>query len=308
MCYGESRPEFEYIDWLQRQVTLTPAVAVGMGDDAAVIKCSSSACVLSTDMLMEGVDFLTDATDPRLIGRKALAVNLSDLAAMAAVPTACLASWAFPKSKGPEFARQVTLGFLELCAEFDCPLVGGDTNTWNQGLAVSVTVVGVPPTTPILRSGAQVGDILIVTGKLGGSSLGRHLTFTPRVREAQRLVDLCTPHAMIDLSDGLAADLHHVLQASGVGARLYRDMIPIHPDAYRLSDGTPLKHALGDGEDFELLLALSPSEWKALQRVWDLSTPLTCIGEIQAESGCWLQDEHGEWQPLPATGWTHSWT
>jgi thiamine-monophosphate kinase len=146
----------------------------------------------------------------------------------------------------------------------------------------------------------------MVTGALGGSILGRHVHFTPRLAEVRRVLELVTPHALIDVSDGFAADLHHLLEASGVGAVIEAAAIPIHPDAHRMSDQqTPLRHALSDGEDFELIMAVAPDAAAKLLKVWDHLTPLTLVGQITAEKTVLLRQSDGHIEPLPAWGWTH---
>jgi thiamine-monophosphate kinase len=156
---------------------------------------------------------------------------------------------------------------------------------------------------PVTRAGAQPGDILCVTGQLGGSILGRHLTFTPRIREAQAICALATPHAMMDLSDGLATDLPRLCTMSHVGAAIPSASIPIHPDARTLaqtSGQSPLHHALCDGEDYELLLAVSPAD---IEKLLPLVTP---IGKITADPAICLLEDSGKPQPWPAGGWQHT--
>jgi thiamine-monophosphate kinase len=305
-----SRPEFELIDWIRRHAPVAPPVTVGIGDDAAVIdSIAGHAQVVTTDMLMEGVDFLWPAASAQRIGRKAVAVNLSDIAAMAARPVAAFVAVALPRERGPKFAADLHAGVLEVCKEFSVTLAGGDTNTWDGPLVISVTVIGeAVGLRPVLRSGAQPGDWIIVTGAFGGSILGRHLNVIPRLREAARMVELAKVSALIDVSDGLAADLHHILDESRVGARLLADRIPIHPDAARITDGqAPLDHALGDGEDFELIATLAPAAAERLLEQWDLTTPLTRIGEIESQTGCRLVRADGSWTDLPPRGWCHEW-
>lgn len=303
-----ARSEFEFIDGLRRRVKLRPPVRVGIGDDAAVLEhAAGGAEVVTTDLLMEGVDFLWPEASAALIGRKSLAVNLSDLAAMAARPTAAFVSLALPRARGRAFADELMQGLLALAEEFDVCIAGGDTNSWDGPTVVSITALGEPwASQPVLRSGAQPGDWLFVTGACGGSLAGRHLTFTPRLAEAARLTALVPLHAMIDISDGLAADLHHLLDESGVGAKVQAEMIPIHADVARLHDErTPLQHALGDGEDFELLFTVGADDGPRLLSMWDHATSLTHIGVITPARGCRLHS-NGEICDLPPLGWTHA--
>jgi thiamine-monophosphate kinase len=187
-------------------------------------------------------------------------------------------------------------------------VVGGDTNSWDGKLVISVTVLGeATERGPVLRSGAKPGDWVFVTGALGGSIRGHHLTFTPRVREALALHELVGLHAMIDVSDGLAADLNHILEESRCGAVLVAEAIPISPAAHdlsRTSGKTPLQHALGDGEDFELVFTVSPADGERLVREQPVpGVVLSKVGECVGE-GLWLE-ENGQRRPLAPTGWVH---
>ncbi len=298
--------EFGFIDWVRRRSPLHPAVALGIGDDAAVLRAAGPAGSLVTvDMLMEGVDFTFPPATAESAGRKALAVNLSDIAAMAGRPTAAFVSVALPRHRGEEFARGLHAGLSRLAGEFDTAIAGGDTNSWDGPLVVSVTLIGEPTGAgPVLRSGARPGDWILVTGRFGGSIHGRHLTFTPRVREAQTLHRAATLHALIDVSDGLAADLRHMLDESGVGAVIDAAAVPVHPDVR--DDGRPLlEHALGDGEDFELIVCVPPEEGARLLEAPPIDAPLTKIGEIVAGRDALLRHADGTTAPLPRLGWTH---
>ena len=302
--------EFDYIRWIRRQTPKRSGVVVGPGDDCAVLSPGLRAGLVTTDMLMEGVDFRLADADPVAIGRKALAVNLSDIAAMAGVPTAVVVSVSLPKHPSGrttrELAEQLYCGMREVADGFGVPIVGGDTNTWDNGLVISVTALGeVTERGAVLRSGAKPGDVIFVTGRVGGSILGRHLAPTPRIREALTLHQIVDLHAMIDISDGLAADLNHILTESGCGAVLYANAIPIHDDAIVLSQQsgkTPLMHALHDGEDFELIFTVSSAD--AVTLVKQSAVPVFRIGECLAELGLWLNDA-GHRQPLTAAGWIH---
>lgn len=196
-------------------------------------------------------------------------------------------------------------GLRDVADRFNTPLVGGDTNSWAGGLVVSVTVLGVPIREPILRSGAKPGDWVFVTGPCGGSILSRHLNPTPRLAEVEKLVNFCAIHAMIDVSDGLAKDLNHILEESGCGAVLTAEAIPVHPDAVELSKRSgksSLEHALGDGEDFELVFTVDAATGAKL--LTDPPVPVWKIGECVAEAGLWMT-EGGVKRVLPPTGWEH---
>jgi thiamine-monophosphate kinase len=217
-----------------------------------------------------------------------------------------VAAVALPKASGLTFAEELYAGMRQTADEFGVAIVGGDTNSWHGPLVVSVTVLGrVVGRGAVTRSGARSGDWLFVTGPLGGSLLGRHLDFTPRIREALALHSDVELHAMCDISDGLAADLHHILEESRVGAVLDADAIPVAGAARELSGTTgkpPLMHALGDGEDFELVFAVSPADGEKLLR--NPPVPgLVKVGEC-VETGLWLQTG-GKREPLASVGWVH---
>src|SRR5205823_2681084 len=230
------------------------------------VECEAGAHLITTDMLLEGSCFRLAEAGPRRVGRKAMAVNLSDIAAMAGEPLFAVVSVGLPRQGGRALAEELYLGLREMADAFDTAIVGGDTNSWDGPLAISVTLHGrATGRGPVLRRGAKPGDLAFVTGPLGGSILGHHLDFTPRVREALALHRAAELRAMIDISDGLAADAWHVCRESGCGLVLRGEAIPITEDACRLNDGrTPLEHALTDGEDFELFFAVSPEEGRRL--------------------------------------------
>jgi thiamine-monophosphate kinase len=186
-------------------------------------------------------------------------------------------------------------------------VVGGDTNSWDGPLVLSVTVLGeATGRGPVRRGGAQVGDWLLVTGPLGGSILGKHLDFTPRVREAVQLHAIAELHAMIDISDGLAADVWHLCTESRCGAVLRAEAIPLTAEAGRMNDGrSPLEHGLADGEDFELVFAVSPAEGRRLIETQPVpNVILAHIGEC-IEQGLWLE-EQGQRRPLEPKGYVHA--
>lgn len=287
--------EFELINFFRQRIPKYPCVRVGIGDDAAVIDLDIQQCVITTDVLMDGVDFISSQASPEQIGRKALAVNLSDLAAMAASPKACVVGLVLPQKGGMELAKRLYEGLLPLARDFQIAVAGGDTNSWDGPLVISVTALGLPPPGGVLsRSGARPGDRIIVTGDFGGSILGKHLTFTPRVWEAIFLYRSYEIHAGIDVSDGLALDLWRVTQESGCGAVVHADSVPISEAACRIvkqekGKQKPLDRALYDGEDFELILAVPPAEAERMLRDQPLSVKLTDIGEFVAEKGLWLE-------------------
>jgi thiamine-monophosphate kinase len=300
--------EFDFLASIRKKLAPHPRLTVGIGDDAALVGFPHSAdCLVTVDMLMEGVDFTIPPATPRQIGWKSLAVNLSDIAAMAGKPVACVVSVALPRQNGFELGQGLMEGIVECADRFDVALAGGDTNTWDGPLVISITVLGEPtPKGPALRSGALPGDWIMATGSFGGSIAGKHLDFTPRVDEALALINAATLHAMIDVSDGLAADLWHILDESGVGAILDASAIPLSPQAVACRDEiSPLSHALADGEDFELLFTVSPADGKALLAAPVFEMPLSHIGQITEGRDCFLKSADGKMTPLPPLGWKH---
>jgi thiamine-monophosphate kinase len=287
---------------------------VGPGDDAAVLRLGAADSqigrhVVTCDLLADGVHFRTGREDPRRIGRKALAVNLSDLAAMAARPVAGFFAVALPRRGSLELAEQLYEGILPLAEKYELAVAGGDTNTWDGPLVISVTLIGTTDDRqPLLRSGAKPGDRLIVTGSFGGSSLGHHFDFEPRVAEAILLAERYELHAGLDCSDGLALDTSRLAAESGCGAVIDLDKVPISDAAHRLaaehSSNTALERALGDGEDFELILALPPAEAERLIVDQPLDIPLTAIGHFIDQPGLW-QEANGKRQRLEPAGFEH---
>ncbi len=299
--------EFEYIRWLRTQTPPDTRVLLGPGDDCAVLARPSGSVLVTTDILTEGIDFRLAEVGGRAVGRKAMAVNLSDIAAMAGRPTAAVVGLVLPAGSGSRaLAEEIFRGLRDVADRFQVSIVGGDTNTWPGGLVVSVTVLGEPTGAgPVARSGAKPGDWIFVTGPLGGSILGRHLSPTPRIAEAEHLHRTVALTAIADISDGLAADLNHILEASGCGAVLVAEAIPIHPDAVRLAAQTgrsPLDHALNDGEDFELVFAVSPEDGAKLLRERPLPG-LAKVGECSASE--FELSQGGVRRPYEPSGWTH---
>jgi thiamine-monophosphate kinase len=264
---------------------------------------------------MEGVDFvLGPDCSARQVGHKALAVNLSDLAAMAARPEAAVVAVSLPRRHGDALGRGLVDGILALASGHGVALAGGDTNAWDGPLVISITAIGsVRPGRAWRRSGARPGDVLVVSGACGGSLLGRHLDVVPRCREAAVIADRFDVHAAIDVSDGLSLDVARMMQASGCGALLDMAAIPIHPDATRMAerpdDGrTPLDHALADGEDFELVLALPAADARMLaaEGAALLGTPFTVIGEVIPGSGLCTRSADGALRPIQPRGFVHA--
>lgn len=262
-------------------------------------------------MLVEGVHFVSSEVSAQRIGRKLLAVNLSDLAAMAATPTAAVISLALPRSGGYRLAVELYEGLLPLATEFDVAIAGGDTNVWDGPLVINVTIFGDShPCGSLRRDTARPGDAIVVTGDLGGSLLGKHFDFEPRVKEAIQLREQYDLHAGMDITDGLAIDLSRIIAASGCGAIVDVDLVPISKAAQEFSQRqggnlSPLQHALNDGEDFELLLTLPHEEARRMVDDRPLEIPITILGTITTDGGLVQRDAQGTITPLLAKGFQH---
>ena len=304
--------ESQFIAWLRKRLPPHPLLRLGPGDDAAVLHLAGAEeCVLTVDLLTDHVDFELAQVDARRVGRKALAVNLSDLAAMASRPMAAVVALALPKKGGKALAVELYEGMLPLAERYELAIAGGDTNSWDGPLVLSITLVGrLTGRGPLRRAGARPGDRIVVTGSFGGSILCKQYEFEPRVNEALLLHERYEVHAGIDVSDGLSTDLCHLAKESACGAVLHTDAVPISDAAQKLAaklgDGsTPLDHALNDGEDFELVLAVPPADAQRMLAEHPLDVDLTDVGEFVAEPGLWQQDANGAKTPLIPHGWEH---
>lgn len=307
--------EVQLITELTKGLTLGGNVIVGPGDDCAVLDTGlkSEYLLLKTDAVVEGIHFESNAS-PEAAGRKAINRNLSDVAAMGGLPEFALVTLGVPSAeKYFDYLRGFYKGMNEAAGEFGVSIVGGETVKNPERLLVSVAVTGkVEKKRCILRSGAKVGDAIFVTGELGGSISGKHLEFTPRIKEARWLTENFSIHAMIDLSDGIASDLKHILTASNCGAELLARSIPISRAA-RLnaraesSSKPPMLAALTDGEDFELLFTISPKCAVPLLDTWKKQFPslkLSCIGKTMEGNALLLKDENGL-KELKGHGYMH---
>jgi thiamine-monophosphate kinase len=291
--------EFDFIEWLRSQQQRDDRIVVPIGDDLAAVKWRAEDLLLvGVDQVLDGVHFDSTKHAPRDIGRKVMNRNLSDCAAMACLPAYAVATVALPKGSGVDYARELFMGLRQAGERFDCPIVGGDTASWSGKLVVTLTIIGkTEGIEPITRSGARIGDGIYVTGPLGGSLLGRHLTFESRVHLARKLAISSRLTAMIDLSDGLSRDLRHICRLSGVAAVIEAAGLPIHEDAREMSkrDGIgPLLHALNDGEDHELLFTSPDAPIEGIR-----------IGTIVSGEGIVLRKD-GKEETLSAKGWEHS--
>lgn len=292
----KSRGEFGFIDFIRSNFP-SPDGTVGIGDDCAVIPAGEEELLFSTDLLMEGVHFLRNESSPEDVGWKAAAVNLSDIAAMGGTPVATFLSIALPKDAQGEWAERFIEGYAQISRQYGVPLLGGDTTSSLRDIAVNVGVLGrCPSGKGLMRSAAKVGDTIYVTGPLGDSAGGlqailkgvartddieelvkRHKRPVPRVNEGQILRNSGKTGAMMDISDGIASDLRHIIHASGVGAVVELDKLPFSPELISVCNehGWDIYElATSGGEDFELLLT-GPEGLET-----ELEIPLYPIGRI----------------------------
>ncbi len=310
MTDNKQTSEFELIDWIASQQSHSYGdILQNIGDDMAIMQTKDEKLLITTDMLLEGRHFDLSQATLEEVGYKAMAASLSDCAAMASVPLSAVIAVALPKTMELASAKKLHSGIQKASRQFSCPVIGGDTTSWDKPLAINVTMLSIPlGITPILRSGALTDDAIMVTGTLGGSLKGKHLNFTPRIAEARKLAGLYDIHSMMDISDGIAGDLRHICKASNVSALLITDNIPISDSAKTKSD--PLTAALSDGEDFELLFTLSARDAEELIIRWDheklqITQVGTIIETIDDKATIYTKEPDGTSKELNLTGWQH---
>jgi len=291
--------EFALIERFRKQLKTDSSVIVGSGDDCAVLEFNRDSYLLFTcDTIVEGIDF-TGKTPPYLIGRKSLALSLSDIAACAGIARYALVTLGLPKKSSLRKIKEISRGIFDLAKKYQVNIVGGDVSCAKQ-LFIDTSVLGtVEKKSLVLRKGAKKGDIIFVSGKLGGSIKGKHLKFTPRIKEARFLVKNFKLNSMIDISDGLIQDLAHILKLSRAGAFLYEELIPLAKQAFNIDD------ALYAGEDFELLFTLSLGQARKLNAM-KKKFPFWPIGEIvEQKYGLRLVDKKGRDKILKIKGFRH---
>lgn len=269
------RGEFGFIDYIKANFPVQEGT-IGIGDDCAVMPAGEGELLFSTDLLMEGVHFLRNESSPEDVGWKAAAVNLSDIAAMGGTPVATFLSIALPKDAQGEWAERFIDGYTQISMKYNVPLLGGDTTSSLRDIAVNVGVLGrCPSGKRLMRNGAKVGETIYVTGPLGDSAgglqaiikgierteevktlIGRHKRPVPRIDAGRILMESGKVGAMMDISDGIASDLRHIMKASGVGAVIALDRLPCSPELISVCAGQGWDRyelATSGGEDFELL-------------------------------------------------------
>jgi thiamine-monophosphate kinase len=315
------RSEFKFIDSIRKRVRQNgggASVLLGIGDDAALLKpAKGKEILITTDLLVEEIDFILDLTTPELLGHKSLAVSMSDIAAMGGTPIACLVSVGVPENvwKQP-FLKRFYNGYLKLARKHSVKLIGGDLSRTTSKVVIDSILIGeIDSKRAILRSGARAGDRIYVTGSLGGSAAGleilkrsglsshklirRHLSPTPRIEWGTFLSRHRLATSMIDISDGLSSDLTHLCDESRVGATIDSDRLPLaikkSPDA--------LTKALNGGEDYELLFTINPGKVNALPGSIK-GVRVTEIGEITKRKGTYIIKD-GERKRLKAGGYVH---
>ena len=325
--------ESEIISRLRKLAGVNDEVRLGIGDDAAVIKTTAGKDLIACcDLMVEAVHFRTEWTPPRLLGRKALAVNLSDVAAMGAVPKFAMMSIALPHKCSSAFIDELFLGMVELADASGVSIIGGDTSSSRDSLFIDISVIGECQSgNAVTRRGAKVGDRIYVSGSLGASALGlslledgfrledtqhvsdsrrqavlKHLAPEPQLKLGRAIGEAGLATAMIDISDGLTTDLSHILDESGCGAIIHSGNIPIAACLFSLASETDrLRLALHGGEEYELLFTARPESQRQVAELSDaLGAALTIVGEITEEKGLQL-DRPAQLEPILPSGFEH---
>jgi thiamine-monophosphate kinase len=322
--------EFGLIERIRRMFDEpSPSVILGIGDDAAVCRSQPGrVMLLTTDALVEGAHFHRQYTPAKSLGWKALAINISDIAAMGGVPRYALVTLALPETWTVEEVESLYEGIDQCALAYGCPLVGGDTVQSPDGCMLSVTVLGDADERKVVtRSGAREGDLICMTGEMGGARVGlevlesgtdkkrfrhsvdRFLEPKPRLWEAKRLVEGMSVTSMIDISDGLTSEIGHLCRQSGLGCLIQEEKIPVSREAVRWAESrgealTP--YVLESGEEYELLFTVSKRQFEAWQdKGLDRNLELTVVGVMMAKNRGMLVQRRGKTYPLSMKGWDH---
>lgn len=290
---------------------LPPHVLVPPGDDMAVVRIAGADVLIAVDQVIDGVHLDLRTTPIEKAGRKAVGRNLSDVAAMAALPVGMVCCVALPKSMDEDLAKRLLAAVRATGEQYGCPLVGGDTGMHDGPLTLSITVLAEPAgIAPVTRAGAKPGDVLFVTGPLGGTQIEhngttKHLDFEPQIELARTLAGRAQtrPTAMIDLSDGLARDLRHLI----AHAQIAVEDLPLADAATAAAERSgqsAYRHALGDGEDHELLFAIPAQRVSHVLALAGRYPGLTRIGEV-TDAGGLVVTHAGQPIGLAHLGWEH---
>ncbi len=329
--------EFGLIERLtEKNITVQPSTLKSIGDDAAVIDNTGFLTVVSTDLLLESIHFDLMYAPLKHLGYKAVVINLSDIYAMNAQPKQITVSLALSNRISVEAVEELYEGIYAACKFYDVDLIGGDTTSSPRGLVISVTAIGQGEKDKLVyRNGAKVGDLICISGDLGAAYLGLQLLErekqlyldNPKIQpeltgndyliarqlkpEARRdLIEMfrknkLVPTSMMDISDGLASELHHICKQSGVGAFIEETGVPIHPDTQEMAIKLkldPITCALSGGEDYEMLFTINPDDIEKVKYLPDIYI----AGEIvNKEDGIKLHTRGGNIHPITAQGWKH---
>jgi thiamine-monophosphate kinase len=320
--------EFGLIELIRKKVyTKDKRVVLNIGDDAALLKCSSDKLlVFTTDTMMEGVHFDLRYCSFKDVGWKSMAANLSDIAAMGGIPLAGLVSLGLPEKMKIEQVLELYSGMKSLFSRFNCPIVGGDIFSSPKGLVVTISLLGeVEKNLFKTRNGAKIGDLIYVTGDLGEAEAGlrllkrskakrnlitkKHLTPYPRIEESRFLIKSLKITSMIDISDGLSSDLCHICEESNKGALIYAEKIPVSQRITKTCKSlnlSPLNFALSSGEEYELLFTLNPKDEGKIKKITQGKFKIALIGEIKSKKDeIKILERDGEIRDLRKTGYTH---
>lgn len=319
--------EFGLIERVRRTTAPGRGVNLGIGDDAAWVQTRSGSCLLTADLLIQGVHFDLKWTSLYALGYKTLAVNMSDIASMGGTPAYLLLSLGIPAAFEIEDVEEFYRGIRSLALESDVSLVGGDTSV-AKSLFISACLLGQAPYRPITRSGAQVGDDIYVTGTLGDSALGlkllkrkspklrqragkflvsRHRFPSARLRAGAKLAREKLARAMIDISDGLLQDLSHICKASHIGAVVAEEKLPLSPAYRSLAGQDRTRYALAGGEDYELLFCARRRDRSRIEKLQGhIDTPITRIGVcVRARDGMTVLNRKGQHISFRTWGYDH---
>ena len=326
--------EFGFIEKIATGCVVRPQhVLRAIGDDAAAFRTEQPGYVMlvTTDMLIEGVHFIRKASSGFDLGYKAMAVNLSDIAAMGGIAREAFVSIAIPKDCGLNYLEDFYKGMKSLASRFEVNILGGDTTSSQRDLAINITIIGAAPEHQILyRNSAQIGDMIYSTGYLGDSRAGlefilhhftpesaeeraliqAHISPEPHLNQGRFLAEFGGVHAAIDVSDGLSSDIAHIAQESHVGVKLHSEKIPISENLRHFCKKfgfDPVEYALSGGEDYVLLCTVSPDQADPLEKEYlkTFQQPLYRIGEIIGSKTLEIVAPDGRITPLISGGWDH---